>query len=440
VAHWEAERRGTQPPAQLLEAGARALQPREDTIVLVGGDSSQACWVDLRLPRISAADIRGALRFELEKHSPIPVDDLQWGYRVLGRAPGSELNLVRIAYLRMAEWTSWLEAASGIGSGVDMIIPASAALDPVLGDRAVCWGTAGDGALLLVADKVESGGREMHWQDAAAAEPGDVFGLPGQPLRHPELNPGVLDDLPPGRQRDYLPAVMLGMYGLSGEYHQDHRHWPGVPVEMRPRRNQVQKLWTMAAAVYLFFILGILASAKLHGNHTVLQQIEGQIAAVERQIEDLRTLDADAAMVEALAEELQTTKLAPASLTATLAATTNLVGRKLWLTNFTWDKGDMRLDLRATADEPDLTEDVMTTPLLADRQLRKRVLPDGAVQYTIDCRALPIEGNIEDVAPPVDAAPEAEELSDEAMDEAAVETGPADEVEAAEPAAAEGSE
>ena len=124
---WQTEKIGNRSRAQMLEQGISPLRISEDTTIIVGGNFSKSCFFDLKMPKISQTDLRSALQFELSKYSPMPVDDVQWAYRVIGKI-GTESNLVRVIYFPQSEWDSWVAAASGINIGVDLIIPANAVL------------------------------------------------------------------------------------------------------------------------------------------------------------------------------------------------------------------------------------------------------------------------------------------------------------------------
>jgi outer membrane biosynthesis protein TonB len=74
------------------------------------------------------------------------------------------------------------------------------------------------------------------------------------------------------------------------------------------------------------------------------------------------------------------------SLPAGLTEFTRLTNEKLWATNFNWDAGELRVELKADVDEPDLTLSLQESPLLTDFTMRKRQLPDQSANYSISCR------------------------------------------------------
>jgi len=158
-AFWQAQRKSGQSNAQLLQMGRAALDVDPDTTVIVGGISQKACFIDVTMPKIAPEDLRLALQFELTKFSPIQADELTWGYRIIGKAPEGDLNLVRLVYFREEDWNDWLDASSGLGSGVDMIIPATAALDPVLADTDVGLSEGINGDVFVF--RHQNGGRRM---------------------------------------------------------------------------------------------------------------------------------------------------------------------------------------------------------------------------------------------------------------------------------------
>ena len=85
---------------------------------------------------MSSELLHSAVGFELAKFSPLATEDLKWGYRVLSKS-GMDALHVRVGFFPASDHDHWLEAASALPSGVDMIIPAGATLDPQFAEQDV---------------------------------------------------------------------------------------------------------------------------------------------------------------------------------------------------------------------------------------------------------------------------------------------------------------
>lgn len=423
VQHWESQQRGllvregerkrphstSQSAAQILATGAQALGVTADTVVIVGGDPARACFTDVSMPRMAPADLRGALQFELGKHTPLNPDHVQWGYRILGRTADGLNSMVRVIYFRMDDWESWIEAASGLPTGVDMVMPAAGAIDPVLADQRV-WLVLDKRGGAFVLEKNDDGRRQTLYCDASREfQKGEGFGGGAEPLAVPQLNPGPLAELPPQRQQRFASACILAMYGLTGQFARDRRQWLPVPLEMRPTRNQVQKVWTMAAVLYLIFILGFLASGRINANYLALRERRAETVRLQAEIKALQPDPEIESFGDALATEIRENQATKASITRTLAGLSEIADARMWVTSFTWDGGDCRFDLRVGpehAEDAELTKAVMESALLQNPAQRVRRNPDGSVIYTIDCRAVVDPPPLEALRPPPKPEPE----------------------------------
>ncbi len=379
--HWCARREGKRSPAQMLESGFPSLKPDEDTTVIIGGNFRKCCFVDLTMPKLAATDLKNAVQFELGKHSPVPVDDLSWGYRIIGKMQDSELYRVRVAYFPQSEWESWVAAASGVAGGVDMIIPPTVAVDPILADADVCLAPPADEPAFAFKSG-EDGKREVVFSHNSDTT---MFGAGDDPLKLDGLDIGSLSDLPPHQQQPFAAAIILGMYGISDSFYHDRSQWLNVPYEMRPKRNRAAKIYTMLISVYLCFLLGIIFSSFAYENYTAYKHNDAEIRRLQAQVDDLTEPSDDEAFSQEFEVQIDEVNLSLFHMADALLEVTGIAGPQLWATNFNWDAGDLRVEFKAAEDQPDLILPLQESLLFADFTMRKRQITDG-VNYTINCR------------------------------------------------------
>jgi hypothetical protein len=384
--HWRGARVGNQSQAEVIESALSELKIGPETAVIVGGDFRKACFVDLRLPKMAHEMVRGALSFELTKHSPIPRDDIQWGYRVLGKLPGTETHQVRVTYFPRDQWEHWISAGSAIGGGVDAIIPASGVLDPLMGGMPV--GFAEDEQdLAFILQPHGQFGREIEVTSGAATIEG-VFGLGQEPLAHPNLVPGGLAKVSAAEQRAFAASVLLGMYGVSEAFGRDRKTWLPVPLEMRPRRNRMQKTFTTLAAIYIVGLICYFGMLKVYENHKKLQKVTTAREKLAKEVKDIRPeLIPEGLQFEDLELEIQEARSTMRSMGLALIAFTGLTGDELWATSFTWTDGGIRAELRAEEEATEAIEFLMRSRTLTDFRQEKSVRPGGEIIYTVNCRA-----------------------------------------------------
>ncbi|MFT5126409.1 MAG: hypothetical protein ACI8W8_000001, partial [Rhodothermales bacterium] len=335
VNHWRGARIGNQSQAEVIESGLSQLKIAPETAVVVGGNFRKACFVDLRLPKMAHEQVRGALSFALTKHTPIPLDDIQWGYRVLGKLPGTETHQVRVTYFPREQWEHWISAGSAIGSGVDAIIPANGVLDPLMGGMPVGFSeTDSDMAFILRPEGEYE--REIEVVSGADQTEG-VFGLGQEPLAHPNLVLGELANESAAEQRAFSASVILGMYGVSEAFSRDGKTWMPVPLQMRPRRNRMQKTLTTLATIYILGVLCYFGMLKVYENHKKLQKVTAARVALEAAVKEIQPeMIPEGMAFDDLDLEIQEGRGTLRSLGLALIAFTGLTGDELWSTSFTW--------------------------------------------------------------------------------------------------------
>jgi len=381
--YWQAQKKASQSSAELLAAGRRELGLDDDTIVIVGGNFRKACFVDLTMPRIAPEDMRGAVQFELGKYSPIAVDDLVWGYRNVNRIAGTEMQLTRVVYVRRDDWNRWIEAASGLGHGVDMIIPASAVLDPMFENRDIAFSEGVNGDYFVF--KHGTNGQRQVTYTTEAPDDAALIGVGDQPLLEDWLVPGELDQLEKTAQASFMPAILLSRYGLSEHFHGDHKHWLPLPLELQPRRNRTIKLLTTAAIAYLVFVLSILGCCWISDHHQQLQSARMTTRQLERQLYELKQRAARPEIAAKIDADLSETRQERVRLSEALAELTHVISDNLWSTNFTWKEGHITAQLQAEQTTENLTAGLRECIIFFPEAFqRHHTDPSGTVKVTLE--------------------------------------------------------
>jgi hypothetical protein len=216
-----------------------------------------------------------------------------------------------------------------------------------------------------------------------------VFGLGQEPLAHPNLVLGELANESAAEQRAFSASVILGMYGVSEAFSRDGKTWMPVPLQMRPRRNRMQKTLTTLATIYILGVLCYFGMLKVYENHKKLQKVTAARVALEAAVKEIQPeMIPEGMAFDDLDLEIQEGRGTLRSLGLALIAFTGLTGDELWSTSFTWTDGNIRAELRAEEEAVEAIEYLMRARTLTDFNQEKSVRPGGEIVYTINCRAM----------------------------------------------------
>lgn len=382
--YWQAQRQGRQTAAEVLAEGAHSLDGDVDTLRLLGGELGKAVWTELSLPPLSGPDLEQAVAFELAKLLPLAPDKLLWGGRWLGGPKGGKFRLC--AFSRH-DWEQWLAAASGLSGGIDMIVPPAAALDPVLGGRDVCLA---DGSGEIVESYAPAGDSHVPSFAPPPENRGEVFGSGPAPLACPRLQTGALAALPPEQQQAFAPAVLLAMYGLGRELSRDLRLWPGLPPELRLRRNRGQKIWAVAASLALGLLLSVWLGHWALARNRERAALGEQERELRRRVAALQQALPGGEAARKLQQELQTLVAGRPRLAGTLAELSGILDNSLWATSLSWNQDKLTLTIHSDREKQGLGDLFRQSPWFADVETGMMIDPaDKSVTYTVNCRVQP---------------------------------------------------
>ncbi|MBQ6474385.1 MAG: hypothetical protein IJJ33_20560 [Victivallales bacterium] len=268
--------------SEALATARRQLDFPDGTYVVAGATNGGWGMAELAMPQLRPEELRGALAFELRKHTPLPVERLTWGYRVIPEENAGKASMlrVRLFYVKTDVWRFWMSAVAGLGH-LDMVAAPAVLLDPVAEGKPVV--IPGRRPFRYVPS--QNGRDEIH---------ASTTGEDGTPLPLAELFPvegvllGSLEKEEVARQQEYLPAILMAMYALSPELTRDISTMPRVSEELRPRRYVALQLFCalLALVCLTFLLIGSMMGLRIRLDR--LNRIEKDIRAVETQTVALR--------------------------------------------------------------------------------------------------------------------------------------------------------
>lgn len=389
--YWRGTKVGNQSLAQILEASLTHLKIGGETTVLIGGDFRKAFCVDMRLPKMASDLMHSAVGFELGKYSPLPPEDLKWGYRLLSKPAGAETAHVRVGFFPAIDHAHWLEAAAVLPSGVDMIIPTAAALDPLMAGKDVGF-TDDDGESGFILRPSATGEREVIVADSLDAE--GIFGLGKQPLAAENLVPGPLAALAATEQRAYAPSVLLAMYGVSPACAQDLKTWLPVPKSMKPPRNRMLKTLCLSLGVYILgvelaFLGGWWMQKQKDLDYVTAARdaLQSELIALRPMEEDEEDTYSEIDVNEEMKGELLKARQQVLPMGVALASLTGRTDDVLWAHAFQWNDGRVKLELVSEADATEKINVLERTRVFDDFSVNRVKRPDN-MHYTVTCRLM----------------------------------------------------
>ena len=268
---------------ETLSRGRRELGVKEGVYCLAGPEEGGWGMADLLMPELKPAELRSALAFEVRKRTPVALEHLQWGYRMLpqeviqdGKASGK--TAVRLFYVKSDLWRKWVEGASGLGH-LDMLAAAPVLLDPLLQGEAVLF--SGETAFRYLPGKV---GRDVMPVVADEAKVSSLHDC----LPYEKLSLGELEKQPLKEQLSFLNVITMALYGLGRDIDRDRKTMPLLPEKMMPARYVACRF---IAACLVFLIVGMLGA--------------GLITSLQQRVARLRLIRADISKVDAEIARLQ---------------------------------------------------------------------------------------------------------------------------------------
>ena len=354
--------------AEMLSEGRKQLGVNEASYCLASPMAGAWGMADLEMPMLKGAELRAALAFELRKRTPLPAEQLEWGYRILETMQQGQTKRLklRLLYVKKDVWRKWLSAATGL-SKVDMLAPAPVLLDPLFSDMAVTL--PGKASFKYV--QGENGREAVPFELPANATIGDLLPFEG-------LDLGELASLPEQEQLAFLPAIVTAAYGLTRSVAQDAKTLPELPQELRPKRYQACKI---VATVLCAFIIICLCYGFMQGfqiRKMRLRLIQKDIKTVENEMKAIKAASGGkyAEAAKMLEEEMARYKIDAPLLSDVLIELTKQTKSPAWFAGpFTWtmDISDSVVPVTFVLREPmgdtanmDISLRLNNSPILGD--------------------------------------------------------------------------
>lgn len=282
VDFWKANTDQNHTATEILAEGAKALSAKDASCYVAGGTAPGWGMADVSMPPLPPQQLRNALAFELKKHTPLPVDKLKWGYRLIAKQTNTTKPVYRIVYAKSELWQDWCNAFSATAP-LDAIIPAPATLDPSFDKQTVIFPRHG-----------KTGEAYLPNGNGRTFKPALSVDADGNPMPLIELLgidflvQGTFDELSVAEQYEYADALILAIYGLTGAIDNDAETLIPMPDALKPHRSALLVVTACLLLAVTIASLILWAVMTLQANYSQQNELKQEIADIEREINEKR--------------------------------------------------------------------------------------------------------------------------------------------------------
>lgn len=372
---------GASSVAELVAMAARAVGADDNIYIIAGGGSHGWGMADVTLPAaLSGGELRSALAFELHKQTPLPLDKLTWGYRVLqkGNAAKGVQQRIRLFYVRNENWDGWLKAIGGLHH-VDAMLPAPAALDPLLADQTFTAISEGD----------DAGGYEYRSEHGRRVIAPVSFDCPPEfsqllPMGS-ALRCRALSQLPAAEQPGFAGAVLLAAYGLGGEVSSDIATLPSLPDRFRAHRNIALKASAACLALYLLALAVYVLSGHFQLKSAQIRRVDQEIAKCRQELSALNKFmdPREIERGEALRQELLANTPSGPDFPTALTSLSRVIPAGAWIPqSLEWKEGRISFQTQSAVKLLELARLLEDSPYLGDVGERLSTFSASANAFT----------------------------------------------------------
>jgi hypothetical protein len=332
-----------------------------DPLILGGFIANSLCF-ELEMPRLSQAETLNALNYEMPRHIPFEADENLLFFRHINRMDkAAQRARLRILSVRRKSWESLISELTASGIKADAVTHPFMAADPVIEGQSIYLETIDDEFVMSAAGANGMRQIEVRHQDTYADH---IMALiPGSGEKPPEA---------------FRPAILLGAYALTDNFHRDKPGLCRLPGIMMPQRY---RFWKISSALLVitavFLTLGIIFRI-WNVNATRLDMVQQEKARVLRLIDKAKPLTASrqkqVGVIESVNKAISNGKDA-SKLLRELAVR---LPPDMWLTNLKINEQAVWLTVDASGNTSNISTILNRIDGLTVKNLRKNTRRDGS--------------------------------------------------------------
>ena len=258
------------------------IRPEEHQLVIYGGTMQGVVCQDFLIPQLSPADIPPALDYELSRHLPCELPETVTGYRVIGEDASGKMRVRTITSLS-GKWNEELAEIRSSGLKIDAFIHPFMAIDPLLSNvqNVFLKNIEPDFQFSFLAAE----NLRKITVPASDAEKENSFSEAKKALL--EL---IDTEASPFQDRcpdEYVPAVLLGIYGLSSNFESERTNLLPIPKGMFPERFRWLRIAFLVLSISSACLLVALFLRNVYEDSVRLDSIGREISKIKSKLEKI---------------------------------------------------------------------------------------------------------------------------------------------------------
>lgn len=311
------------------------LVAEETHLMLAGCNLPGSVSIDINIPKMSHADMRQAISYELPRHIPCDVQDLIFGYRIITPEDDAESAkiTVRIVAVMKRQWNEILSELTGSGIKIDAMVTPFLAVDPLMGaDDQLLFSDSQD--IFLFSRSPEYPGRRIIVRDLENNP--DLINKLDYKQKIKELG-FVWDKLPSEIKDDpgmYLPSLLIAAYGLTPEFSSDKHTLIKLPNELVPERYRTLRTAFFALIATIILLVLMLVGRFWLESVNRYEKIKDEISSVEFQKERIVKEQNKLYEKTALINQIIETDKGNAEVLTCIQKITQELPKEMWLGHF----------------------------------------------------------------------------------------------------------
>lgn len=277
------------PLAEALSEFKTRIDFSECDLVIAGGAVETSMCFDINLPRMSPKDVKKAVKYEIPKYLPCDSEDAVYGCRIFHKAsPEDKTRInVRIFVTTRKYWNRILGELTASGIKIDAFVYPFMALDPLLAGFESVGFCGIEKNFIFKLEK--TGIRKMISSAQNELDPRDAVKHLGIDTKNFPEEKDIIE---------YIPAMLIGTYGLSPLFREDKYGLISLPAELKPERYRLLR-YSAAASFVLFSFLAFSFCVRIwwdaRGRYTricaELENIQSKTAEEKRKAAKLEKMD-----------------------------------------------------------------------------------------------------------------------------------------------------
>jgi hypothetical protein len=230
--------------AEQIRSIYKQLKCSTEEKIIIGGYFSSSLTFSLDIHSLSINDINRYLQYELPRHLPYGIDELQWCFKPTKFTENNKkVKRIKIFVIKKDEWNKFLANIAESGIRIDAIIPPFMAIDPLYSDIDICMAGIDQTFFHHKSERLEHA-YNFSKNDESKNDFNKFY----------DLLKAKYQNLSKVNYNDYIPAVILAEYVLSEQCNKNNINGFELTKNLTPRRSKNLKIINLFLAIFLILL------------------------------------------------------------------------------------------------------------------------------------------------------------------------------------------